>query len=37
MPYKFNEARRHKNPKSKYRVTNRPSDAALLRRGSFTL
>ena len=38
MPYKFNEARRHKIPKSKYRVTNWPQyDAALLRRGSLTL
>jgi Transposase DDE domain len=38
MPYKFNETRRHKIPKSKYRVTNWPQyDAALLRRGSLTL
>ena len=38
MPYKFNEARRHKIPKSKYRVTNWPQyDTALLRRGSLTL
>jgi hypothetical protein len=38
MPYKFNQARRHKIPKSKYRVTNWPQyDAALLRRGSLTL
>jgi DDE family transposase len=38
MPYKFNQPRRHKIPKSKYRVTNWPEyDAALLRRGSLTL
>ena len=34
MPYKFNESRRHKIPKAKYRVTNWPEyDAALVRRG----
>jgi hypothetical protein len=38
MPYKFNEARRHKIPKAKYRVTNWPEyDAALIRRGSLTV
>src|SRR5208282_847998 len=38
MPYKFNEARRHKIPKAKYRVTNWPDyDAALVRRGSLTV
>jgi Transposase DDE domain len=38
MPYKFNEARRHKIPKAKYRVTNWPEyDAALVRRGSLTV
>jgi transposase len=38
MPYKFNESRRHKIPKAKYRVMNRPEyDAALIRRGSITL
>jgi 5-methylcytosine-specific restriction endonuclease McrA len=32
MPYKFNETRRHKIPKAKYRVTNWPEyDAALVR------
>jgi hypothetical protein len=25
MPYKFNETRRHKIPKAKYRVTNWPN------------
>ena len=31
MPYKFNESRRHKIPKAKYRVTNWPEyDAALV-------
>ena len=35
MPYKFNEARRHRVPKAKYKVTNWPDyDAALVRRGS---
>jgi hypothetical protein len=38
MPYKFNEARRHKIPKAKYKVTNWPEyDAALVRRGSLTV
>src|SRR5208283_2087389 len=38
MPYKFNEARRHKIPKARYRVTNWPEyDAALVRRGSLTV
>jgi hypothetical protein len=36
MPYKFNESRRHKIPKTRYRVTNWPEyDAALVRRGSL--
>jgi hypothetical protein len=38
MPYKFNESRRHKIPKAKYRITNWPQyDAALVRRGSLTV
>ena len=38
MPYKFNESRRHKIPKARYRVTNWPEyDAALVRRGSVTV
>jgi hypothetical protein len=38
MPYKFNEGRRHRIPKAKYRVTNWPEyDAALVRRGSLTV
>jgi transposase len=38
MPYKFNESRRHKIPKARYRVTNWPDyDAALVRRGSLTV
>jgi Transposase DDE domain len=38
MPYKFNESRRHKIPRAKYRVTNWPAyDAALVRRGSLTV
>jgi transposase len=38
MPYKFNESRRHKIPKTRYRVTNWPEyDAALVRRGSLTV
>ena len=38
MPYKFNEARRHKIPKAKYKVTNWPDyDVALVRRGSLTV
>jgi len=37
VPYKFNEARRHKIPNAKYRVTNWPEhDAALVKRGSLT-
>src|SRR5450631_702410 len=38
MPYKFNQGRRHKIPKAKYRVTNWPEyDAALVRRGNLTV
>ena len=38
MPYKFNESRRHKTPKVRYRVTNWPEyDAALVSRGSLTV
>ena len=38
MPYKFNESRRHKIPKAKYRITNWPEyDAALMRRGGLTV
>ena len=38
MPYKFNESRRHKIPKPKYRITNWAEyDAALMRRGSVTV
>jgi hypothetical protein len=38
MPYKFNESRRHKIPKARYRLTNWPEyDAALVRRGSLTV
>jgi hypothetical protein len=38
MPYKFNEGRRHKIPKPKYRVMNWPEyDAAMVKRGSLTL
>ena len=38
MPYKFNESRRHKFPKARYRVTNWPEyEAALVRRGSLTV
>ena len=38
MPYTFNETRRHKIPKAKYRVTNWPDyDAALVSRGSLTV
>src|SRR6202034_2324979 len=38
MPYKFNESRRHKIPRAKYRVTNWPEyDASLVRRGSLTV
>ena len=37
MPYKFNEGRRHKFPKARYRVTNWPDYAmqALARRGEL--
>jgi hypothetical protein len=38
MLSKFNESRRHKIPKARYRVTNWPEyDAALVRRGSLTV
>src|ERR1700676_2967965 len=38
MPYKFNEARRHKIPKAKYKVMNWADyNAALIRRGSLTV
>jgi len=38
MPYKYNESRRHKIPKARYRVTNWPEyEAALIRRGSVTV
>src|SRR5580693_4674054 len=38
MPYKFNESRRHKIPKARYRVANWPQyNAALVRRGSLTV
>ena len=38
MPYKFNERRRHKIPRARYRVANWPDyDAALVRRGSLTI
>ena len=38
MPYKFNDGRRHKISKAKYRVANWPDyDAALVQRGSLTL
>jgi Transposase DDE domain len=38
MPNKFNESRRHKIPKTKYRVTNWPAyEAALRQRGSLTV
>ena len=38
MPYKFNETRRHKIPKARYRVANWPEyDRALVRRGSITV
>ena len=38
MPYKFNESRRHKIRKTKYRVTNWTEyDAALAKRGSLTV
>src|SRR3712207_949575 len=38
MPYKANEARRHKIPRARYRVGNWPEyDRALQRRGSLTV
>jgi hypothetical protein len=38
MPYTFNESRRHKIPKAKYRVMNWPEyDAVLVKRGSVTV
>src|ERR687894_1625527 len=38
MPYKANEARRHRIPRARYRVTNWPAyDRALQRRGSLTV
>jgi hypothetical protein len=38
MPHKANEARRHKIPRARYRVTNWPEyDGALQRRGSLTV
>jgi tetratricopeptide (TPR) repeat protein len=38
MPYKFNDSRRPKIPKAKYRVANWPKyDAALVKRGSLTV
>jgi hypothetical protein len=38
MPYKANEARRHRIPRARYRVANRPEyDRALQRRGSWTV
>jgi hypothetical protein len=38
MPYKFNEGRRHKIPKAKYRVMNWAEyDTALVKRGSLTV
>ncbi len=38
MPHKFNESRRHKIPRARYRVTNWPDyEAALVRRGSLTV
>ena len=37
MPYKANEARRHKIPKARYKIENWAAyDAALRRRGSLT-
>jgi len=36
MPYKANDARRHKIPRARYKVTNRPEyDRALQQRGSL--
>ena len=38
MPYKANEARRHKIPRARYKVTNWPDyDRALQQRGSLTV
>src|SRR3712207_1938205 len=38
MPYKANEARRHKIPRARYRVANWPAyDRALQQRGSLTV
>jgi hypothetical protein len=38
MPYKVNEARRHRIPKARYKVTNWPAyDRALQQRGSLTV
>ena len=38
MPYKANEARRHKFPRARYKVTNRPEyDRALQQRSSLTV
>ena len=38
MPHKANEARRHKIPRARYRVTNWPDyDRALQQRGSLTV
>jgi Transposase DDE domain len=38
MPYKFNEPRRHKIPRARYRVQNWPAyDRALQQRGSLTV
>ena len=38
MPYKANEARRHKIPRARYQVTNWPEyDRALQQRGSLTV
>src|SRR4030095_1647615 len=38
MPYKANEARRHKIPRARYKVRNWPAyDRALQQRGSLTL
>src|ERR687894_615105 len=38
MPYKANEARRHRIPRARHRVTNWPEyDGALQRRGSLTV
>ena len=38
MPYKANEARRHKSPRARYKVRNWPEyDRALQQRGSLTV